>query len=127
MQIDRKAVQDAYELLDSYPGNYSAKGNQILKALHTALEAPEVEQEPVAWVNYENNIERSVSRHCEEKTKHPSRNITSVPLYFRPTPKHLSDEEILEIGKKAYVWMFMPQGREKFLFEFARAILEAVK
>lgn len=50
MQIDRKVAQDAYELLDSYPENYSAKGNQIIKALHKALQEPEAQAgEPVGY------------------------------------------------------------------------------
>ena len=111
--IDRSVVEQALKLLDalSYDENYDydgcfqhwadyARPEKLALQFRAALEQPQVEQEPVAWLKTWNSVGHArtgmqrvdLTPECETWLANMFPTIT--PLYTRPQPKRepLTDE-----------------------------------
>ena len=115
--VDKAVIEQALDALFMYKpivtGVTFQHGLDATKALRAVLEQPQVEQEPVAWMDTETRI--LYDHDTNEVDQHHGFKPT-VPLYTRPQPPRqpLTDEQIIcavygDTGGYSYI-------------EFARAI-----
>lgn len=116
----RQAAQQALEALENdamqrtYAGGVRITNAAI--ALRAALAEPE--QEPVAWMDIDDNGQRLTVRQWSDGNK------DEVPLYTAPTPrKPLTDEEMRECAQAMNAEPLAEGWPE--LIKFARAIERA--
>ena len=82
--VDRSVLEQVLKVLE-YAANDVLTGRNAAAALRAALEQPQVEQEPVAWMDTETRV--LYDHDTSEVDQHHGFKPT-VPLYTHPQPKH---------------------------------------
>ena len=118
----RQAAQQALEALESDPdemvdrgdGHWDFKHDLAITALRAALAEPE--QEPVAWMDIDDNGQRLTVRQWSDGNK------DEVPLYTAPTPRRpLHDMAVFDLADTH----LYEGGKNYGVLAFARAIERA--
>lgn len=102
--IERSVMEQVLKVLE-YAANDVLTGRNAATALRAALEQPQVEQEPVAWISP--NALEWITLESEKVVKltrkaQPEYDFTE-PLYTHPQPPHQPvTNELMDIGWELY-------------------------